>query len=173
MTNKMEKIKVLILITFINLIGNAQQLLFQNDTVGFVSGINSGNELGPTYNITITSALTKNELKKVKSTYNLTVDKVNYDFKLPSDYLKQSTIFRERAIKTRVTTSLIGFGLGVVGGIIASQPSQTNVNRNIGYAFVGAGSAISFGGLLFTINLNLSANDMIRRSALEYRKRGL
>lgn len=168
----MEKIKVLILITFINLIGNAQQLLFQNDTVGYVSSIN-GNQSGLTYNITITSALTKYELKKVKSTYNLTVDKVIYDFKLPSDYLKQSSIFRERAIKTRVTTSLIGFGLGVVGGIIASQPSQTTVNRNIGYAFVGAGSAISFGGLLFTIKLNLSANDMLRRSAMEYRKRGL
>lgn len=160
---------------FILLVSNtllSQQLLYEKDTVGYVSSIN-GNQSGLTYNITITSALTKYELKKVKSTYNLTVDKVIYDFKLPSDYLKQSSIFRERAIKTRVTTSLIGFGLGVVGGIIASQTSQTTINRNIGYAFIGAGSAISFGGLLFTIKLNLSANDMLRRSAMEYRKRGL
>jgi hypothetical protein len=166
------KNSLLLFVLFICNFHFSQQLIYNKDTVGFISSINA-NYAELSYDITLTTSLTKYELNKVKSTYNLKIDKVIYDFKLPSDYLKQSSIFRERAIKTRVTTSLVGFGLGVIGGVIASRPSQTIVNRNIGFAFVGAGSAISFGGLLFTIKLNLSANDMLRRGAQEYRNRGL
>ena len=107
-------------------------LTIASDTVGFVNhyyyveNINNPNGNGKirVSDVTITKPLNKNESSILENRYG-GFGVINYDFKLPSDYLKQSADYHDRAIKTRLTTSLIGVGLAVIGGIVAGTPSYS------------------------------------------------
>jgi hypothetical protein len=129
----MKKIILPILLGLITLNTYGQEvkkyITFASDTIGFIDKsyyVNNpdGNGKVLVNDVTITKLLNKNEFTMVENSYG-GFSNINYDFKLASDYLKQSANYRDEAIITRLTTGLIGAGLIIVGGIIASKPSYT------------------------------------------------
>jgi len=210
--------KRLILSIAIGLVGmttNAQTtpkdttfLSIGNENVGFVNqtyyieNVNGGGK-SKVNDVTFTKPLTGKERSILEERVGQ-IGIVNYDFRLPSDYLRQSSIYRDKAIKTRITTSLIGLGLGIIGGIIASKPSYSttttyvdvpkydswgnyigmqstpvttqtpdNSNLNMGLTISGLGVGVGLGGAIFSIKLDLDANDMLRKGSDKFRSKGL
>jgi hypothetical protein len=122
-------------------------IYFNGSCVGYIKNVKVNNGLQDNFNgvsipqslsvdVMMTTALNNKELEMLELPIdpkyrNLPIDlNYDYDFKLPSDYLKQSANYRDDAIKTRLTTSLIGAGLCIIGGIVASKPSYSTTTTN-------------------------------------------
>ena len=211
--------KKLILSIAIGLVGTTtyaqmninDSLYFNGDCVGYVKNIKvcggtqdnfNGIQTQSSVNMDIVmfKALTDREITMLLPN-NITnpIIKYTYDFRLPSDYLKQSANYRDQAIRTRLTTSVIGTGLMIIGGFIASrpsystettqvlsgynnwgQPTYTNVttttpnndNRNMGLVVCGLGGIINAVGLGVSINLDFKANEMLRQGAVKFNLNG-
>jgi hypothetical protein len=155
-------------------IGDTSFLYLNNQSVGYINKIRTDPGMMAygirLIDVTLTRPLTKAEKASVESSNGLFFGDVLYDFKLPSDYIKQSSIIKEVAIKTRITTSLVGIGLGIIGGIMIANPPQ-----NLGSASIiigGAGLVTIIGGQLFSLKLDLDANKMLRKSSDKLRERG-
>ncbi len=135
-------------------------IYFNGNCVGYVKNAKVNYGLQDNFNgisipqslsvdVMMTTALTNKELDMLSLPIdpkyrNLPINlSYDYDFKLPSDYLKQSANYRDNAIKTRLTTSLIGAGLCVIGAIVASNPSysttttMTTTQTLLGFDYYG------------------------------------
>ena len=118
--------------------------------------------------ITFIRPLTMNEINQVKRN-EANIQFVKYDFKLTSDYLIQSSIIRERAIKNELYSKVIGFGLALVGGAIVANGIKSNNQDflNLGSGLIISGGAASFIGWCVSIDLNLESNRVLRQCHLK------
>jgi len=155
-------------------IGDTSFLYLNNQSVGYINKMRTDpgmiHDRIRFIDVTLTRPLTKAEKASIESSTGLFIGDILYDFKLPSDYIKQSSIIKEVAIKTRITAGLAGIGLGIIGGIMIANPPQNN--GSAGIIIGGAGLVTIIGGQLFSLKLDLDANKMLRKSSDKLRERG-
>ena len=115
--------------------------------------------------MTFIRPLAMNEINRVKRN-EANIQFVKYDFKHTSDYLIQSSIIRERAIKNELYSKVIGLGLALIGGAIALNgvKSTNQETINLGSVLMGSGGVVSFIGWCVAIDLNLEANRVLSQS---------
>jgi len=106
-----------------------------DENVGFINRVYytqniNGDGKFPVNEVTFTKPLTNRERSILEERVG-EMGTIHYDFKLPSDYLRQSSIYRDNAIKTRIITGLIGTSLGIIGGIIAGTPSYSTTTTYV------------------------------------------
>jgi hypothetical protein len=155
-------------------IGDTSFLYLNNQQVGYVNKIRADHGMAEGgirfMDITLTRALSEAEIESIVPNTRFVIGDILYDFKLPSDYIKQSSLMREVAIKTRITTGIIGTGLGIIGGIMIANPPQNN--GSAGIIIGSAGLATLIGGQLFSLKFDIDANKMLRKSSDKLRERG-
>ncbi len=141
------------------------------DTVGFYK--NSGNSSGQmgliqfdTLSLVRTLPITEwNRITKKDASFQY----IKYEFSFTSDYLRQSAIIRERAIKNELYSKVVGLGLAIIGGAtIANGVKQGNQeNVDIGTGLIFTGGAVSFIGWCISIDLNLESNSVLSQCRLK------
>jgi hypothetical protein len=152
---------------------NIKFVTISKDTVGFYKS-NAKGELNSVSGlvesaidtITFIFPLDMKDLNQIKRN-GPPIQNIKYEFNLTSDYLKQSAIIRERAIKTELYTKIIGLGLAVIGGatLNAGLNESNQQSVNYGSGLILAGGAVSFIGWCVAIDLNLESNRILKQSS--------